>query len=62
MLRVFALRNAEAKSAADVLARVFVDDAMQVAADERTNSVLVRAPRERCDEIEALLLRLDEAK
>jgi type II secretory pathway component GspD/PulD (secretin) len=59
-IRIFSLRNAAAQEAAILLTTLFKTDGMHVGVDERTNSVLVRAPKTRLEEVEAVLLRLDE--
>ena len=59
-LKIFALQNLQAEASAAVLTRLFKDAAVQIEAESRTNSVLVRGPQNAMSEIEAILSRLDQ--
>ena len=60
-LKVFQLRFAAAADLAKVLSSVFEKEPVRIAAEVRTNSILVQGPAENLAMVEALLLRLDEA-
>ncbi len=60
-IKIFALQNLPAEEAAADLTKLFKDAAVQIEADSRTNSVLVRGSQEPLAEIEAILLRLDQS-
>jgi type II secretory pathway component GspD/PulD (secretin) len=60
-LRIFALKNLAAADASRVMTELFSGQSIIVAADERTNSLLVKASADQLAEIQAVLLRLDEA-
>ena len=45
-----------------MLRKLYPDPAIRITADERTNSVLVKGNKATLAEIEAILLRQDEAK
>ena len=57
-LRVFSLVNADCNEMASVLDAISEGEII-MAADRRTNSLVVKAPAESLDVIEALLLKLD---
>ena len=59
-LKIFNLKNSNAKEAADIVTVLYVGPSVRIAIDERTNAVIVRADESRLSEIEAVLLRLDE--
>jgi hypothetical protein len=58
-LKVFHLQRASAREIMTVLRQV-IDDA-QLAMDERTNTVIVSAPKEALEVAEALIMKLEEA-
>jgi hypothetical protein len=61
-VRIFTLQNAPVDGAASVILQLFADGSgnVKVSPDPRTNSLIVAAPKETLDIIEAVLLRLDE--
>jgi type II secretory pathway component GspD/PulD (secretin) len=61
--RVFALKNARASDAAQVLTQLFRGDrsTLSIAMDERTNSLVIRGPADDLAIAEAVLQRLDTA-
>jgi type II secretory pathway component GspD/PulD (secretin) len=61
-LIAFSLENASANLVAPVLAEVFAGRDLQIAVDERTNRLLVRAGEDDMHELEALLRLLDEVR
>src|SRR5262245_45740599 len=61
-IKVFQLRNAHAVDAERIVNQLFARDVRSVAADERTNSLVVRGPEEQLNIIFAILTRLDEVE
>ena len=59
--KVFALQHAQATEVAEVLKQVYDRGPTKIVPDARTNSVIVTGPEAQVREIEALLLKLDEA-
>ncbi len=61
-LRIFHLQNISAKDAVEVISTVFDQGHLRVVADPRTNVILVAsAPEDTLQQVEAVLLKLDEA-
>jgi type II secretory pathway component GspD/PulD (secretin) len=60
VVKIFSLRTTRAHEAAEFLHSLFGEGPMKVAADERTNSVLVSGDDKEVQKVEAILLRLDE--
>jgi hypothetical protein len=58
--RIFTLRHIRAQDAERIVGQILADRLHSIAADERTNSLVVRAEPEAQDVIQALLVRLDE--
>lgn len=58
VLKVYSLQNASAEQAAKLLNEI-ADSPIQVTADARTNSLIVRTSNSNADEVTALLERLD---
>jgi type II secretory pathway component GspD/PulD (secretin) len=61
-LRIFALRNADANEAVKLLTTVYGSPALRVAADARTNTVIVYGGSTEQSGLEELLKRLDEQR
>ena len=59
-LKIFNLKNSNAKESADIVTVLYSGPSVRITIDERTNAVIVRADESRLSEIEAVLLRLDE--
>ena len=62
-VRVFSLANGDANELVRVLDKTYAGrraSSMKVAADARTNSIIVSGAAEDLDVVEALLLRLDQ--
>ena len=59
-LKIFALKNANAEELRSLLVQLYPDLPMSIAADERTNCLIVRGSHEQMVVFEALALRLDE--
>ncbi len=59
IIKVFFLSNAAASDASDMVDGVFGDALVGMAADKRTNSLVVRARKSVAEELEALLMELD---
>lgn len=65
-IRIFPLENANAPQLAEVIKDLFRqtrrrgEEALRIASDARTNSIIVIAPPEQLKKIEALLLSLDQ--
>ena len=59
-IKIFALKYLQAQESATLLTSLFKDAAMQIEANSRTNSVLVRGPQETMAEITAILSKLDQ--
>jgi type II secretory pathway component GspD/PulD (secretin) len=60
VLKVFALKNANAEDLRSLFVQLYPDAPMSVAADERTNSLIVRGSHDQLSIVEALALRLDD--
>lgn len=60
LVKVFALKNSHAATVARIIEQLYGRE-FSAAADERTNSLIVRGPDKRIQEIEALLMRVDDA-
>ncbi len=60
-VKVFALQHAQATEVAEILKQVYDQGPSKIVPDVRTNSVIVTGPDAQVQEIEALLLKLDEA-
>jgi type II secretory pathway component GspD/PulD (secretin) len=58
-LQIFALQHARAAETAKLLINLFDQEPLTVAADERTNSLIVKARPAQQEVIQAILLRLD---
>lgn len=61
-VRVFALKHASAADLTGVLVNVFAGQPLRIAAEPRTNSILVVGPAAHLQTAQALLTRLDEGK
>jgi hypothetical protein len=61
-LKIFALKQIRADGLRDVLMQLFPDTPLTLAADERSNTLVVRGTHEQLEIIEALSLRLDQEK
>lgn len=61
-LKIFALKQIRADGLRDVLMQLFPDTPLTLAADERSNTLVVRGTHEQLEVIEALALRLDQEK
>ncbi len=61
MIKIFALKYVNAVDAARILQQL-LGDAPSIAVEERTNELIVRGDAKMLSEIEALLMRLDDAK
>lgn len=59
-ISVLNLQNSRASATAELLRQVFDGQSAAITADQRANTIVVRARREIVDEIKALVLRLDE--
>lgn len=59
-VRVYALKNTRAADAAKIIVQLY-NRALAVAVEERTNSLIVRGTDDIAEEIQALLMRLDDA-
>ncbi len=59
--KVFTFQHAQATEVAEVLKQVYDRGPSKIVPDARTNSVIVTGPEKQVQEIEALLLKLDEA-
>ena len=59
-LSVLSLQNSRASTTAELLRQIFEGQSTTISADQRANTIVVRAPREILDQITALVLRLDE--
>jgi type II secretory pathway component GspD/PulD (secretin) len=59
-IKIFALKNASAASAAEIVGNIFEGRPVKVAIDERTNSLILQGRRREFETIEAILLRLDD--
>lgn len=62
LVRIFKLTHAEATVLASVVLDVMADDTVHIVADERTNSLIASSSTSNLQIMEALILRLDEAK
>lgn len=63
MVRVFNLRYSDALGVLGVLGDLgFKRERLSLAADQRTNSILVRGTKDDLEEVESLLMRLDDAR
>lgn len=60
-VKVIQLKHAQATDVTDVLKQLYDQGPAKIASDPRTNSVIVSGPENQLQEIEALLLKLDEA-
>jgi serine/threonine protein kinase/protein involved in polysaccharide export with SLBB domain len=60
-IKIFQLQNSKAVETAEMLRKLYPDAAIRISSDDVSNSVLVRGDRETLTEIEAILLRQDEA-
>ncbi len=60
-VKVFALQHAQATEVAEILKQVYDRGPSKIVPDARTNSVIVTGPDAQVQEIEALLLKLDDA-
>jgi type II secretory pathway component GspD/PulD (secretin) len=60
IIKVFSLRNANAADAERLIAQLFPRDIQSIAADQRTNSLIVRGDPETLNIIFAILARLDD--
>ncbi len=61
-IKVFALQNSAARDVLDVIDSIFGEETLRFAADERTNMVVVKGRPDTLAEVEAVLVRLDEAQ
>jgi type II secretory pathway component GspD/PulD (secretin) len=61
-VKIFSLKNAQAPDLAKVLSVVASDKSVRIAVDARTNSLIAAGSASELAAIEALVLRLDEAK
>jgi Bacterial type II/III secretion system short domain len=59
-IKVFTLRHIQANDAQRIVEQLFTRDIRSVAADERSNSLIVRGPAEQLNIIYHILVRLDE--
>jgi type II secretory pathway component GspD/PulD (secretin) len=59
MLKMFALRNAQAADLVLVIRTVLRNEPLTVAVDERSNSLVINGPPDSLSIVEALLVRLD---
>jgi type II secretory pathway component GspD/PulD (secretin) len=60
-LKIFALTSANARDSVKVLQQLFANSQVRLTADERTNSVLANGQPGKLAEVEAILMRLDQA-
>jgi hypothetical protein len=60
-LKIFALTAANARESVKVLQQLFANSQVRLTADERTNSVLAHGQPGKLQEVEAILMRLDQA-
>lgn len=60
LLKIFHLQYAEASDMGVIIQQLFEDRGITLAADERTNSLMIRGNADVQNEIEALLLKLDD--
>ncbi len=60
-VKVFALQHAQATDVAEILKQVYDQGPSKIVPDARTNSVIVTGPDAQVQEIEALLLKLNDA-
>jgi len=60
-IKIFTLKNANAEESRVLLSHLFADSPVSIAADERTNSLIVRGAKDPLMVFEAVLLRLDES-
>jgi len=60
VIKVFTLRNIRARDAERIIKQLFPRDIQSAAADERTNSLIVRGSEEQLNVIYHILTRLDE--
>ncbi|MCP4858473.1 MAG: hypothetical protein GY903_28690 [Fuerstiella sp.] len=60
-IKVFALKNCDARAAADLLRELIADKSFRPGVDERTNSLVVTGTAEQLKTVEVLLLKLDKA-
>ena len=58
-LKIFQLQHIKAADAEQTISQLFLPDLASLAADQRSNALIVRGDPERLAEIEALLMRLD---
>ena len=61
-LKIMTLTNAQAADLARIIAEVFHGEPFKVGIDERTNSLLLSAPKAVLEKIEPLVIRLDQPK
>ncbi len=59
-LKIFSLKQLDAKAAASIVSQLFESDSLAVAVDERGNTLIARGDEAKLAEVEAVLLRLDE--
>ena len=59
LVKVFSLMHLEANTAVNIISRLYRDTGPAMAAEERTNALIVRGDAAKLAEVEALLLRLD---
>jgi multidrug efflux pump subunit AcrA (membrane-fusion protein) len=60
-IKVFSLSNSSAEQLMDVIDTIFGEERFRIAADKRTNSVIVKARPDVLSAVEAVMLRLDES-
>src|SRR5215471_18981213 len=59
-LRIFHLQHADAAAMEEHLKKIYPGQIASIAADRRTNALIIRATTEMLDEAEAILQKLDE--
>lgn len=59
-IKIFQLRHQDARTAAEVLGKLLPEKSLTIAAEQRTNSLIVNGSADHLSTVEAILLRLDE--